>query len=110
MEKIINVKDVEVKVTETQLIFEKDGEEVALDRKMGVADYRLVYSYLNRKGSGMATNGMKTLGKFEYDLQDDKVSIRRQGEEDWLVEDLELTENEVKYVRNAVTKWIINNL
>ena len=110
MIKTMMVKEVEVEVTETHLIFEKDGETVELERKVGRDDYRLVYQYLSRKGSARPSNGLRSVGQFEYDLQEDVVSIRRIGEEEWLVENLELEETQIKNIRNTVINWIINNL
>ena len=112
VEKVLKVKGVEVEVVGDILRFEKDGEMVEVKREIGKSDYSVVYLELVRKGSKRVNDGWKKVGNFEYKLDEEtnNVDIRRIGEEELLFKDVELSDNELKYIRTAITNILINNL
>ena len=103
------VKGVEVKRIGTKLVFEKDGEEVTLEQKLGTSDYSLVYLELMRKGSKRGTNGKHKVGNFSYEIIVDLIFIYNKAGHTLHSQEL-VTESDKKYPRLFVTNWLLNNL
>lgn len=110
MKKVLKVKGLEVEVVGDVLRFEKDGEMVEVKREIGKSDYSVVYLELVRKGEKRSNDGWKKLGRFEYKVENDLMSIRRVESLEMLVEDKEVSEENTKYIRTYVTNLLLEIL
>lgn len=109
--KKIRVKDVEVKVVDNYLIFNVDGKEVRLERKLGQSDYRIVYNYLKLKNPDKEP-GIFSIGNFKYTLDENNyVSIWSKNykfENVFKFEDN--SENYRQHLRNRIITFLLENI
>jgi len=103
------VKDTKVEITENdKLRFEKGGEIVEIDRDSILGDYRKVYNYLKSK-TNRRNDDFKEVGSFIYKIENNTLLIHRKSNNE-LIAELDIKDEDIKYLRNYVINYLINNL
>jgi len=120
IEKSFTVQNVEVQIIGEQLVFEKNGQKVELQRTLGKADYRLVYEFLKKKTDAVKGSGSYSVGNFSYTVssvldsktQDVTVTSRTGIEigSFTLEQDLADVKYPHQFVRNLVINYLLNTL
>lgn len=106
LENVKSVKGVEYKVNGNFVEFEKNGELVKVERRLGISDYSLVYLELNRKNE-KKKNGVKKLGNnYYYEVIENELIVKDKNDE--VIGSRKLNGNE-KYLRLVGMDIILND-
>lgn len=109
------VKEVEVIINEKTLTFKNElGNEVTLDRQMGMSDYRIVYNYLKLKNKDKEKD-VFSVGNFNYKLDENNnvtiYSTNYNFENVFEFTNEEQEDNNWRqHLRNKVIKFLLENI
>lgn len=107
--KVFNVKDVEVEIlSDNKLRFMKNDELVEIERDSFLGDYRKVYNFLKSK-TNRNQDSFKEVGNFLYKVENDILVIKRKNDDE-ILDEINVKDEDIKYLRNYVINYLINNL